>query len=139
MEHVSERFIRTEDFRPKIDDVDYVRMTFTLSKRHVCFNDDYEELAHRKVPEDEMRLLGLMLSIARHNGYRIKKLLLEEIFRGMNQWGLFEDEDAEDLRQFVEDGIREYHVHGPFDEQGWAEYLARKAEAIDPIEPEAAA
>lgn len=128
MDHVSQRFIRTEDFRPKIEDVDYVRMTFTLPKHLVCFGDDYEELAHRKVPEDEGRLLGLMLCIARHNGYRVKKLLLEEIFRGMNQWGLFEDKDAEDLRQFVEDGIREYHVHGPFSAESYQEYLAPKVE-----------
>ena len=80
-----------------------------------------------------------MLSIARHNGYRVKKLLLEELFRGMNQWGLFEDEDEEELRQFVEEGIQEYHVHGPFDDQRWAEYLAARVEANDPKENEKAA
>lgn len=139
MERVSKRYIRTEDFRPKIEDVDYVRMTFTLPKHLVSFYDEFDELEHRNVPEDEMRLLGLMLSIARHNGYCIKKLLLQEVFRGMNQWGIFEDEDAEELLQFVYKGIRQYHVHGPFDDRSWDQYLASIGEDIDPIESERAA
>jgi hypothetical protein len=122
-----QRNFRTHDFRPKIEDQNYVSMNFTLPSHLVCFGDQYEELAHRVVPEEERRLLGLMLRITRHNGYRIKKLVLDELFKGMNEWGLLDDKDAEELLSFVEDGIREYHVHGPFDEKTWAEYLATKA------------
>ncbi len=139
MELVSKRYTRTEDFRPKIEDENYVRMTFNLPEHFVCFADYYGELEHREVPQEERRLLGLMLRIARHNGYLVKKLLLEEIFRGMNQSGLFEDEDAEDLRQFVEEGIQEWHVHGPFNDQKWAEYRGTRGDAKDPKVNEQAA
>lgn len=143
MKHVSEHFIRSDDFRPKIEEVKYTRITFTLPEHLVCFGDEFEELAHRKVPYEEQHLLGLMLRIARHNGYRVKKLLLEELFRGMNEWGLFDDEDAEELRQFVDEGIREYHIHGPFDAKSYemhrAEYLASKAGSSEPSLAEKAA
>ncbi len=138
MQLVSDPSIRIEDFRPKIEEVNYVRMTFTLPEHHVCFGDLYDELAHRKVPEDERRLLGLMLTLTRHNGYRVKKLLLDELLFGMGEWGLFEDADAEELIRFVEAGIREHHVHGPFSEEGYEKYLASKVEDEEKNPAEAA-
>ncbi|WP_417267092.1 hypothetical protein [Celeribacter baekdonensis] len=137
MELVTESYIRTQDFRPVVEDLEYTRITFTLPKNIIGFTDRYDEMEHREVPVDERRLLGLLLCITRHTGYRIKKRLLEELFLSISEWDdLFEDADAEELVRFVEACIREHHVHGPFSAKGYEDYLASKVndEEEDPAE-----
>lgn len=127
MDHVTERYFRTQDFRPVVEDLEYTRVTFTVPKDVISFIDRYDELEHREVPADERRLLGLLLCITRQTGYRIKKRLLEELFLSISEWDdLFEDGDPEELVGFVESCIRDHHVNGPSSAKGYEDYLASK-------------
>lgn len=143
MKLTQDAYFRTEDFSPMIEDVGFTRFTFTVPTDIVCYGDYRDDLQHPTEPAEERLLLGLMLYLTRHNGHRVTKLLLERLFEGMNAWGEFDDKDAEELRQFVDAGIREYHVHGPFDAKSYethrAEYLASKVGASEPSFAEKAA
>jgi len=132
MDHVTERHFRTQDFRPAVEDLEYTRVTFTVPKDIISFIDRYDELEHREVPPEEQRLLGLLLCITRQTGYRIKKLLLEELFLSISEWDyLFEDGDPEELVGFVgfvEACIRDHHVNGHSSAKGYEDYLRSKVE-----------